>query len=48
LFSEINVSLLLEMNESANQSPVDLLLSLEGKIFPDIEVTSLRQSQLLK
>lgn len=36
------------MNKNANQSPSDLLLSLEGEIFCFIEIRSHSQSQLLK
>lgn len=44
----VNVNLLLEMNRNANQSSSDLLLSLEGEIFCNIEIRSHSQSQLLK
>lgn len=41
----VSVSLLLEMNKSAKQSPSDLLLSLKGEVSRDIELRS--WSQLL-
>lgn len=36
----VSVSLLLEMNKSAKQSPSDLLLSLKGEVSRDIELRS--------